>query len=420
MRLRGDWVAVGVVFTASMIVYLLTLCPTVYGGDSGDLITASYTLGVAHPAGYPFYMLVGKLFSLIPYGTIAYRYNLMSAVFCALTAVFTCMSIRLLSKSWSAGVGGGLLIAYSAVIWDQATVAEAYGIHGFFVALLVWLTLRWREHKGRDDLVYITVVYGLSLTNHVSMILYLPAFIYLIWAGNSGVLRKLDFRGVVVSFLAPLIIYAYIPLRAAGNPPYSWGNPSSLGRFLNHITGFVHRQTYVFILTKGEVFERFFGVLFHYLRQFSLLGVLVLGGLYGYGGKRKVFLGYTGIMVAADIVYALFLNDVSIEITPFCIPSIIVLGIWSGFGFMDMFKWLGNRFNDRRLVGVSVVVAAIILIALNYHISDRSTNLIAYDYGMNILKTVEDDAVIFAEGDSAVMPLSYLLLVEHVKPDVTM
>ena len=65
----------------SFVIYLLTLCPTVYLGDSGELSGAAFSLGVAHPSGYPLYALVGKVFCLIPFGSVGFRMNLMAALF---------------------------------------------------------------------------------------------------------------------------------------------------------------------------------------------------------------------------------------------------------------------------------------------------------------------------------------------------
>lgn len=68
----------------SFLVYLKTLAPTITGGDSGELITAAYTLGIPHPPGYPTWCLLGKLFSYLPFGSVAYRLNVMSAFWGAL------------------------------------------------------------------------------------------------------------------------------------------------------------------------------------------------------------------------------------------------------------------------------------------------------------------------------------------------
>src|SRR4030042_1456589 len=70
----------------ALIVYLSTICPTVYPGDSGELTVAAYSLGIPHPSGYPLYALLGKLFCLIPIGNIGFRMNLMSVIFSLGTA----------------------------------------------------------------------------------------------------------------------------------------------------------------------------------------------------------------------------------------------------------------------------------------------------------------------------------------------
>ena len=70
-----------------MIVYLLTLAPTISFFDSGEMVAGAYTLGVAHPPGYPIYVTLGKLFTLLPINNVAFRVNLMSSFFAALTSV---------------------------------------------------------------------------------------------------------------------------------------------------------------------------------------------------------------------------------------------------------------------------------------------------------------------------------------------
>ncbi len=86
------------IFLLSFAVYLITLCPTVYVGDSGEFTTAAYTLGITHPPGYPLYVLFGKIFTLIiPFGNIAYRVNLMSAFFGALSCGIVYLVVKRIS-----------------------------------------------------------------------------------------------------------------------------------------------------------------------------------------------------------------------------------------------------------------------------------------------------------------------------------
>src|SRR6266540_3842542 len=71
---RGDWTITLVLSMAFLLIYLRTLCPTVYLGDSGDICTAIATGGVPHPPGYPLFGLLGRLaLALIPQGEPAFR-----------------------------------------------------------------------------------------------------------------------------------------------------------------------------------------------------------------------------------------------------------------------------------------------------------------------------------------------------------
>lgn len=87
------------VFLISFTVYLMTLAPTVYVGDSGELIAASYTLGIPHPPGYPLFTILGKIFiTFIPIGSIAYRVNLLSAFFASSTVLLLYFFLNKLIK----------------------------------------------------------------------------------------------------------------------------------------------------------------------------------------------------------------------------------------------------------------------------------------------------------------------------------
>ena len=155
------------VFFAPLAVYIATLCPTVYGGDSGELIAAAYSLGIAHVPGHPLYVLIGKLFSFLPLGNIAYRLNFMSAFFAALALgslfvlqnllfvpvgkYFSTPSLKFSLPSQGKGGHEGelpsfertilavlavLAFGFSETFWHYATTAETYTGGIFFFALL--------------------------------------------------------------------------------------------------------------------------------------------------------------------------------------------------------------------------------------------------------------------------------------------
>ena len=124
-------------------VYLGTICPTVYLGDSGELIAAAFSLGIPHGSGYPLYTLVGKLFCLIPLGNIGFRMNLMSAFFAVMTVWLVYSLIYRITDSKVGAFTGGLVLAFLPVLWSQTVCAEVYTLHTFFVALLIRLLWWW-------------------------------------------------------------------------------------------------------------------------------------------------------------------------------------------------------------------------------------------------------------------------------------
>ena len=81
------WIEFGLatlISCSALVVYIQTLSPTIDFIDSGELAAVTYTLGIAHPTGYPLFTLVGHIFSHLPLGLrVIYQMNLMSAIFCA-------------------------------------------------------------------------------------------------------------------------------------------------------------------------------------------------------------------------------------------------------------------------------------------------------------------------------------------------
>ena len=79
-------IAAGLVFASALILYAITLAPTVTLVDSGELIVAARRLGVAHPPGFPLYVLLAHLATIFPFGNVAVRVNFASSVFATLAA----------------------------------------------------------------------------------------------------------------------------------------------------------------------------------------------------------------------------------------------------------------------------------------------------------------------------------------------
>lgn len=206
--------------TVTLGVYLLTLAPDLSWAnaatDGGELITASVTMGLAHPPGYPTYVLLGKLFGLLPLGTMAFRYNLLSAVSMACAVGLLVLAIGAFHYPRvrpSVAAAAALLFAFTPLAWSQAIVAEVYTLNLLFVAafLLVW------SRRGASG--WSGFWLGLAITTHLSSLLMLPALFF------KNRYRWPRTASGIAAGLTPLLL---LPWLAIGQSPVVWGRPIDL------------------------------------------------------------------------------------------------------------------------------------------------------------------------------------------------
>src|SRR5438445_4957639 len=124
--------AAAIAAVAVLLLYVVTLAPTTAMWDASEYITAAYTLGIPHPPGNPLFVLLGRVASLLPFGGIAYRVNLLAAVSSAASAgIWFLVAERVLAQAidrrWVRLTGGAvaaLLSATAFTVWNQSVVNE--------------------------------------------------------------------------------------------------------------------------------------------------------------------------------------------------------------------------------------------------------------------------------------------------------
>jgi len=267
---KRDYLVAGLVFLVAFIVYLLTLTPRICAGDSGELTTAIYNLGAAHPPGYPLYTMIGKLFTYIPVGTIAYRVNLLSAFFGALTIPFLFLFIIKMLRSshknlvairdYGIAASVSLMFAFSATQWSQSVIAEVYTLNIVFAPILLLAVLVWQErvflqlkeqkiNYAEKFLLLFAFLLGMSFTNHLLLIGYIIPFLIFFIAvfviiGHTNlnepqpVKKKSDINLIFLLFAFPVVLTV---LGIAGAPFLSSNNEivKYLYRFLLGSLGFL-------------------------------------------------------------------------------------------------------------------------------------------------------------------------------------
>ncbi len=195
--------------------YIQTLVPSVLDGDPGQFQYVSSVLGIPYPPGFPLYVLLGYLWSFLPLGTLAYRMNLLSAFFGALTVGALFVALRLQKLHLLAALGGALTLAIVPPFWQYSTVAAVYTLNAIIIVLHFTFLLQWETTRQTIWLWFATFALGLGLANYPSFLLLVPATaIFVVLVGDRSFLRTPHFflRSLALVTL-PCTMYLYFPLR---------------------------------------------------------------------------------------------------------------------------------------------------------------------------------------------------------------
>ncbi len=415
-------------------IYLFSMAPGFTwahdGADGGDLITATATGGVPHPSGYPTFILLARLFQFLPIGTIAYRTNLMSAVFTALTAwlIYDLVVAGPDSPAKDrplAGLAAGLAYGLSALAWSQATITEVYALHAFFVALMLWLLLgrfsAAANKAGLDAAIGLTM--GLGLGDHLTFIFLLPAA--LLVGVVTQISRKKETRlsldrlslGRRLGWMfAGLLVYGLILWRAASGAPVNWGYADNPGNLWWLVSGAFY-QHYAFSAPADSMLLRILSVAQLLLTQFGFLGLIV--GLYHLVRNSSLAPRtlVTAWMAVASILFSIGYNTTDSYI--YLLPFFLVFAIWIGFGLGDLDALLAQRSRWLSLgLGVLLLVSFLGLAVVTYPEIDLSGDHHADHFEQAAFAALPPQAIVVAKGDQALFSLWYYTFVLKDRPDI--
>ena len=231
-------------FAIAEIVYVRTLLPGVSFGDWAESELLLSRLGILHPTGYPLYSLIGKLFSLIPYESLAWRANLLSATAAAATVgVAVLIAVRLGVRPVVA-MAAALSLAFTGTVWEEATFSEMNTLHMLLVALLLHRALVWRDERRTRDLVLGALLAGLCISNHAlsSSVVPIVILFVLVDARREIVSHPLVLLKAFGAFVVGLLPYLFLPLRALAGPAEVYGPYLTWKGFFDLVSGAMFRQ----------------------------------------------------------------------------------------------------------------------------------------------------------------------------------
>jgi hypothetical protein len=421
---RAAWPVAAAVSAVALVVYLRTLMPGVAFGDWGEMQTVPHVLGVAHPTGYPTYILLAWLAELLPLGSIAFRANLLSAVFVsAALGTVSLIAVRLGARPVVAGAGA-LALGAVGTVWAAATVAEVNPLHLLFGALLLHRALVWADQRHTSDLVLGGLLVGLALGNHLLTLVLAPFVgLFVLWAGRREILTRpwILVPGLVAIVLA-LAVYLYIPLAASQSPALAYNHPTTLDGFLSLVEGTQFRSQFDFLSPAGPgEFLASIPTLWSLLvaRATPVLPILGLVGLLVLVRRRPAF----GLLCAAFLVTGVYIWANYLHLEHYLLVPWLVLGIGMAVALewvaKVMTRWGGRvaRIDGGALTGAAALVFAAVLAAVNWSASDRSDDRSGQAYVDAVFAALPKDAAILSYWDAST-PLWHGQLVEGSRPDV--
>lgn len=416
-------------------IYLASLAPSITwaqgSSDSGELVTAAYYLGVAHPTGYPAFVLLGWLFSHLPIGeNIAFRVNLLSAVAASVAVTLLALLALRVGRHWPTPAGamgaaaGALLLAFSPMFWSQAVVTEVYALNALFVLLLLLIQeSRLRDPGALGSVGLLGLVLGAGAANHITILLLAPGTVPRLWPlvkhSPTGALRGLVLLGG--GLLLGLSLYLLLPLRAGTAPPFaSWGDVQSPQAFLDHITAAAYRPS-LFSLPPELALSKVPALARLLLEQFGWAGYcLALLGIWSMARQDKGLLASWTCSVLLYVGFAL--NYPVLDSQVYLMPFFVLTALAIGQGTAMLFAEVADRASARTgsTLALGLLVAA--LLAGGFLTSrpnvDRSQDWEAWDYAKATLDALPEGALLAAREDKHTFSLWYLQYVEGYRRDV--
>lgn len=425
-RLPSALLGVGCAALA-LALYLATLAPGVLYYerplllDSVMLQVQATVLGITGPTGEPTWVMLTHLFTYLP-GEEAYLTNLASAVYASVAVLLVYVAGYLLTRRPAAAAAGAIAFGVGGTFWSQAVITEIYTMNALFIALSTVSLLVWRDRRRDRYLLVSAFLLGLSLTNHLTSGILLPAAALFVALVDR---RKLLRPGLILKgagcFALGLAPYLYLPIRASMNPPMNEADPSSFGRFMEFVSG-SDLTSALWVFGPLELPGRLWLYIQHLASDFNLFVLAAAAvGLAALLAADRAAAALLGVPYLGWLFYALEYDIYDVEI--YFIPTYLMLCLWASVGAgvllgegERLLRMAGREATlSRGVVGTLLVLAPLFGVWETFSEEDRSE-----DYeGRRIIETVAAEA----ERGSTVLhhrgAVWYLILVEGRRQDLT-
>jgi hypothetical protein len=414
---------------AAFALYGLWAPPSFYWLDSAELTAAGVQLGVPHPTGFPAYIMMAKAAALVPFGELAFRVNLLSALAAAVAVGVTCRLVidvgRQTTAAIAAGLAAGAVLGSSLFLARHATVAEVYAPTAAVFALTLLAIDRVARGGGARTGLSLAVLCGVGLGLH-------PLFRLLVPIPVIALLVIRLRRGARWPLYAPVLALAVgaamqlaLPARSATGriDAVDWGHPRTAAALADHLSAERIRASYT-----GEMLSRRPVVVAGNAATFAssaaaaigpvalLLAVLGAGWL-AVRRRSRWLLASLVCALAIDATYSIWINPMGLRDLQNGTPTAVCAAVLAGVGL----AWfLGRLGRAAPFAGAVIAVLAALPPLLESHaeIAGGAATEMPRRWSEAALESLPPRAVAFTRSDSLSAGLMFLTAAEGARPDV--
>lgn len=427
-----------ILFFSFLALSIHNLSRSIYAGDTGILVSAAFVGGVPHPPGYPLFTLIGFIltrFTSLTHASPAFLVGLISSIASSLAILFYFRISLKLTKNILVAVISTLTLMTMYLFWFFAEIPEVFALNNFFVFLLIYLAIRYSEVKTKKSLYTLVFFTGLSLTNHLTIVLIFPALLLITFSQlkNAVSKEKSVIVPVILTGLLGLTPYLYIVASSLAHPAIDWANIDSVRSFIS----FVLRERYG-TFKAGYFDDPGVGdrLLIAYQYSLTLLSQLTIPVIFLctissiiYLIKRnRVGISFLLAFILSGplfLLYAGFPLDNTFKlgiVERFMSMSSVIFLLLLPLGLQSFGTTLGRYFS--RPIYTSLFIGIFLLIPLQLFIFNfPKTNLsdvwLGDRLGENYLKILPKNSILLLASDTSLFDTLYIRHARGIRKDVT-
>lgn len=405
---------------AILLVYAATALRGVSFGDWAEMQHVPARLEVPHTTGYPLYVLLGKAFSLLPVGSVAFRATLLSATAAAGAIGMLVLIAGRLGVRPVIALAAGIAVAATPTLWEEATYSEMNTLHLFLSTIVIHRALVWRDERRERDLRLGALFSGLALSNHllaVSVVAVVIVFVLI--EDRLRLLRRPRLLlELALLFAVGLSFYLFIVIRAMTGPPEIYAGLRSLDGLISFLTGAQFRGDMHFGTgesladTWRAVPDLVAGIERGSNLAFSLLPIAGAAILV----RRDRWAGWlTAALLAANVYMFIGYRG---DLPHYLLLAWLILGLWLAVAAEGAVRWLRARLGSRlEEAEFGFVALAVLFLLSNWTAHDQSGNRLGEEYTRTVFDHLPPNAVLVTYWDT-LTTLGYAHCIDGARPDV--